>query len=177
MNKGKGKKGGEWPKASDSESSKKRAEALDQARDVEFTACFNSDGTCTQSHRSHGTWVQAGLVIKVSDEDLTQYLALRQKAGIDTLDATDERRNKAQAIDTSNIEALRIRGFLREGRSFGGATAFKAQIGTEDMDHIECAILIPDLTRHVEVIEVIAEVFLRETLDLTDGNRVSLNLV
>ena len=124
-----------------------------------------------------GTAWPGTLNIQVSDEDLTQYLALRQKAGIDTLDATDERRNKAQLIDTSEIESLRIRGFLRDGRSFGGATAFKAQIGTTEMDSIECAILIPDLTRHVEVIEVIAEVFLRETLNLIDGDRVSLNLI
>jgi len=117
------------------------------------------------------------LNIQVSDDDLTQYLALRQKAGIDTLDATDERRSKAQEIDTSKINAIRIRGFLRDGRSFGGATAFKAQIRTADKDSIECAILIPDLTRHVEVIEVIAEAFLRESLDLTDGDNVSLNLI
>ena len=124
-----------------------------------------------------GTAWPGTLNIQVSDQDLTQYLALRQKAGIDTLDATDERRKKAQTIDTSEIESLRIRGFLRDGRSFGGATAFKAQIRTEEKGSIECAILIPDLTRHVEVIEVIAEVFLRETLDLNDGDRISLNLI
>ncbi len=124
-----------------------------------------------------GTAWPGTLNIQVSDDDLTQYLALRQKAGIDTLDATDERRSKAQTIDTSEIDAIRIRGFLRDGRSFGGATAFKAQIRTTDKDSIECAILIPDLTRHVEVIEVIAEAFLRESLDLADGDRVSLNLI
>ena len=124
-----------------------------------------------------GTAWPGTLNIQVSDQDLTQYLALRQKAGIDTLDATDERRKKAQTIDTSEIESVRIRGFLRDGRSFGGATAFKAKIRTEDKGSIECAILIPDLTRHVEVIEVIAEVFLRETLDLNDGDRISLNLI
>ena len=124
-----------------------------------------------------GTAWPGTLNIQVSDQDLTQYLALRQKAGIDTLDATDERRKKAQTIDTSEIESLRIRGFLRDGPSFGGATAFKSQSKTEKIGSIECAILIPDLTRHVEVIEVIAEVFLRETLDLTDGDRVSLNLI
>ncbi len=124
-----------------------------------------------------GTAWPGTLNIQVSDDDLTQYLALRQKAGIDTLDATNERRSKAQTIDTSEIDAIRIRGFLRDGRSFGGATAFKAQIRTADKDSIECVILIPDLTRHVEVIEVIAEAFLRESLDLTDGDRVSLNLI
>jgi len=33
---------------------------------------------------------------------------------------------------------------------------------------VECAILIPDLTRHTDVVEVIACAFLREKLSLED---------
>jgi CTP-dependent riboflavin kinase len=40
----------------------------------------------------------------------------------------------------------------------------------------ECAILIPDLTRHEDVVEVIAGIFLRETCDLSDGDMVSIVL-
>ena len=72
---------------------------------------------------------------------------------------------------------MRIRGFLREGRSFGGATAYLAKISTSESINISCAILIPDLTRHVEVIEVIADVFLRESLNLNDGSIVNLDLI
>ena len=117
------------------------------------------------------------LNVHVENNDLTSYIALRQKAGIDTLDLDDEFINKVSKIDTSAIEAMRIRGFLREGRSFGGATAYLAEISAPESENIPCAILIPDLTRHVEVIEVIADVFLRESLNLNDGSIVNLNLI
>ena len=117
------------------------------------------------------------LNVNVENNDLTSYIALRQKAGIDTLDLDDEFLNKVSEIDTSTIEAIRIRGFLREGRSFGGATAYLGKISTSESKNISCAILIPDLTRHVEVIEVIADVFLRESLNLNDGSIVNLNLI
>ena len=116
------------------------------------------------------------LNVNVEKKDLSNYIALRQKAGIDTLDLDEEIIQRASEIDTSAIDALRIRGFLREGRSFGGATAYLAKISTSESKDIPCAILIPDLTRHVEVIEVIADVFLRESLDLKDGSIVNLNL-
>ena len=117
------------------------------------------------------------LNVHVENNDLSNYIALRQKAGIDTLDLDSTLMEAVSKIDTSSIESFRIRGFLREGRSFGGATAFKAEIGTAESETIACAILIPDLTRHVEVIEVIADVFLRESLDLEDGSIVNLRLL
>ncbi|MEC7601937.1 MAG: DUF120 domain-containing protein [Candidatus Thermoplasmatota archaeon] len=117
------------------------------------------------------------LNVQVENNDLSNYIALRQKAGIDTLDLDDEFINKVSKIDTSTIESVRIRGFLREGRSVGGATAYLAKISASESINISCAILIPDLTRHVEVIEVIADVFLRESLDLKDGSVVHLDLI
>ena len=117
------------------------------------------------------------LNVHVDNNDLCKYIALRQKAGIDTLDLDSNLMGSVGTIDTSSIEAFRIRGFLREGRSFGGATAFQAEIYTKKSETIPCAILIPDLTRHVEVIEVIADVFLREELNLEDGSTVGLNLL
>ena len=116
------------------------------------------------------------LNVKVSGEDLISYVALRNFSGVDTLDIDENIKSKAGDIDLSNIESWRIRGFLREGRSFGGATAFDATIHSGDEASLSCAILIPDLTRHVDVVEVIAIDFLRDTLDITDGDVVSLSL-
>ena len=42
---------------------------LSGGQGVEFTASFNSDGTVTHSHRPDGTWVAAGLVVTVTDEE------------------------------------------------------------------------------------------------------------
>ena len=116
------------------------------------------------------------LNVKVSGDDLASYVALRNISGVDTLDIDDEVKNSATEIDISNIEPLRVRGFLREGRSFGGATAFHSTIHFDGIE-LPCAILIPDLTRHVDVVEVIATDFLRDALKISDDDVVSLNLI
>ena len=67
-------------------------------------------------------------------------------------------------------------GFEREGRSFGGATAFPASISSDGENWIKCAILIPDLTRHTKTAEVISSSFLRERLPCSDEDMVTLRL-
>ena len=117
------------------------------------------------------------LNLEVSGESFVKYLALREFAGVETANISDEFERDAKEIDTSSIASHRINGFEREGRSFGGATAFLATInhvgGSGDMS-LKCAILIPDLTRHTDVVEVIASVFLREAFDLLDGDELSI---
>lgn len=115
------------------------------------------------------------LNIKIDPSMFSHYIALRQKAGIDTLDAPAEDREHAKSHDVSAYELVRIRGFLRDGVSFGGASAFKGNI-LHDGDCVECAVLIPDLTRHVDVVEVISTAFLRERLELKDGDAITISL-
>ncbi len=115
------------------------------------------------------------LNIKVEREHLIHYIALRNKAGIDTLDADVSLLEQASEINVDAFEALRVRGFLRDGVSFGGATAYLAKI-SHDEHVIDCAILIPDLTRHVDVVEVISGPFLRERLSIEDGDIVALQV-
>jgi len=115
------------------------------------------------------------LNITVEQDHLIQYIALRNKAGIDTLDADSHSLEQATNIDVDAFEAMRVRGFLRDGVSFGGATAYKAKISNNG-HMIECAILIPDLTRHVDVVEVISGPFLRERLGIEDGDNVTLHV-
>ena len=115
------------------------------------------------------------LNITVEDEHLARYIALRNKAGIDTLDADEDALQDATEVDVDEFEALRVRGFLRDGVSFGGATAFRAKISHLEQV-IDCAILIPDLTRHVDVVEVISGPFLRERLGIRDGDDVTLHI-
>lgn len=115
------------------------------------------------------------LNVTVKGEDLVDYIALRQVAGLDTLDVEDTVRDAAKDVNTSDFTLHRIRGFLRDGVSFGGASAFLATISTAEMS-VPCAVLIPDLTRHVDVVELISKDFLRERLGLEDGSRVTLTL-
>lgn len=115
------------------------------------------------------------LNIKVEQNHLVHYIALRNKAGIDTLDADAASLEQANYVEVDAFEAMRVRGFLRDGVSFGGATAFKAKISHAETA-IDCAILIPDLTRHVDVVEVISGPFLRERLGIEDGDDVTLHV-
>ncbi len=102
------------------------------------------------------------LNVSVEGDFLIKYQKLRVSAGLDSGESSD-------------IESHRIKGFDRDGVSFGGATAFLGSIICEEGSH-DCAILIPDLTRHQDVVEVIAGIFLRETCGLDDGDRVSIVL-
>ena len=77
---------------------------------------------------------------------------------------------------TLNTKPFRIKGFERDGKSFGGATAFLAKISSDNKNWIDCAILIPDLTRHTETAEVISGSFLRESLPCKDGDRLEIKL-
>ena len=116
------------------------------------------------------------LNVQVSGDDLVAYVALRHFSGVDTLDIDEEIKIKAAEIDLTEIDTFRVRGFLREGRSFGGATAFDATIHVGDGPSLSCAILLPDLTRHVDAAEVIAIDFLRDAVNIEAGDVVSLSL-
>ena len=102
------------------------------------------------------------LNIEVIGENLEIYAGLRAVAGLCDGDTIED------------VEPRRINGFEREGRSFGGATAFLASISKDGSSWHGCAILIPDLTRHTETAEIIASSFLRELLPAVDGDFVSL---
>ena len=103
------------------------------------------------------------LNIAVEGDSLTEYRKLRVSAGLDDEGASSDKKS------------YRIKGFDRDGVSFGGATAFLAIIESNTSSH-PCAILIPDLTRHEDVVEIIAGNFLREGCQVVDGDTVSILL-
>ena len=74
-----------------------------------------------------GAW-PGTLNVDVLEEDISSYRELRILAGLD------------EGESTSDIEPVRIAGFERDGRSFGGATAFPASISANGDDWIECAL-------------------------------------
>ena len=110
-----------------------------------------------------GAW-PGTLNVDILEDEINTYQKLRVIAGLE------------QGENSSETESIRIAGFEREGRSFGGATAFPASISSDGEHWINCAILIPDLTRHTETAEVISSSFLRERLPCSDGDMVTLRL-
>ena len=98
-------------------------------------------------------------------DNLSNYRGLRVLAGLE------------EGEGVEGAVPIRIQGFERSGRSFGGATAFKAEISRGGDDWVPCAILIPDLTRHTRTAEVISSSFLREALPCEDGDEVTIRLI
>jgi riboflavin kinase len=85
------------------------------------------------------------LNLKVSREELTQFLA--------------------------NKEMILIEGFNTKTRTFGPINAYKIKT-----NNIESAIVVPERTRHAEdIIEVIANVNLRDALKIEDKDTVKLS--
>jgi len=71
-----------------------------------------------------------------------------------------------------NTSGVIIDGFTSEGRSFGNVIAYKAKI-----HHIECAIVVPERSHYVDILEIIAPCSVRRTLSMSDGDRVDLKVM
>lgn len=92
--------------------------------------------------------------------------------GINSFDGTfNIRVSEKEVSELKAIKGIRIEGFERDGRSFGGLTAFHATISG-----MKCALVIPDRSAHTNVIELIADRNLRESLGLKDGDHVSVEI-
>ena len=110
-----------------------------------------------------GAW-PGTLNVEVDGVSADFFRQLRIIAGLESGDSVE------------STEPHRIDGFERDGKSFGGATAFCARISREDGAWEECAVLIPDLTRHTSTAEIISGSFLREALPCSDGDLVRIEL-
>ena len=74
-------------------------------------------------------------------------------------------------FDPKGLKPIRIEGYTKDNKTFGGATCYKAEIEEEN-----CAIIVPDLTRHEKnIIEVISKIHLRVKLKLNDNDFVTLD--
>ncbi len=64
-----------------------------------------------------------------------------------------------------------INGFSDNGRSFGDVIAYKARIR-----NLDCAVVVPERSHYVDVIEIICQYHLRRTLSLDTGDRVDVKV-
>lgn len=70
-----------------------------------------------------------------------------------------------------SIAGVPIAGFSEGGRSFGDVVAYKAKIR-----NIDCAIVVPERSHYVDIIEIICQYHLRRTLSLEDGVHVDVKV-
>ncbi len=73
--------------------------------------------------------------------------------------------------ELKGVQGIEISGFDREGKHFGGATVYRAELSG-----VKCAVVMPKITRHQGIIELIAKDRLRGILGLHDGSAVSVSV-
>ncbi|MCD6384128.1 MAG: CTP-dependent riboflavin kinase, partial [Thermoplasmata archaeon] len=66
---------------------------------------------------------------------------------------------------------LKVKPFTAEGRSFGGARLYPGILKDQKV-----FVIIPDRTHYENVMEIICERNLRETLDLKDGDLIEVEV-
>lgn len=88
-----------------------------------------------------------------------------------TLNLKVEQANWDQLRQLRSSEGIHIDGFSTEDRTFGDVKAFRAKI-----NGIPGAVIMPERTVYTDVIEIISETYLREALDLNDGDEVTIEV-
>ena len=85
--------------------------------------------------------------IKVTEDDMKAFTKLRKSKGI------------------------LIKGFEADGKTFGDVIVHKAEIRG-----FGCAVVMPRLSKHRDVIEVVADRSLRKLFDLSDGSFITVKV-
>ncbi len=80
--------------------------------------------------------------------------------------------NKKQINLLKKLKPIKIDEFKQKNKMFGGASCYKAKI-----KNIDGSIIIPDLTKHKDIIEFIAPIHLKSELKLKDGDKVKVELL
>lgn len=70
----------------------------------------------------------------------------------------------------NSLKLITIEGFKKGTKKFGNVKCYPCKI-----KHIPCVIIIPEFTRYgPDIVEAIAEVNLREALNLKDGDKITI---
>src|SRR3989338_7229998 len=98
---------------------------------------------------------------------------IKEKLGFTAYPGTLNLKVGKNQIDLlKNIAPIKINGFKSGNKTFGGASCYKAKI-----KNIGGSIIIPDLTKHKDIMEFIAPIHLKSELKLKDGDKVKVELV
>jgi len=69
-----------------------------------------------------------------------------------------------------SLQLISIDGFKKGTKKFGKVYCYPCKI-----KHVQCAIIVPEFTHHgLDIIEIIAEVKLRDSLNLNDGDKITI---
>ena len=80
--------------------------------------------------------------------------------------------SRSQRNSFKKINPIKIDGFKKNNKIFGGADCYKAKI-----KNIHGSVIVPHLTKHKNVIEFIAPVHIKSELKIKDGDKIKLELL
>ena len=80
--------------------------------------------------------------------------------------------SKKQMKLLRDVNKIIINGFRQNNKTFGGVNCYKAKI-----KGINGSIIMPDLTKHKNIIEFIAPVHLKSGLKLKDRQKIKVELI
>ena len=97
---------------------------------------------------------------------------IRKKLGFEAYPGTLNLKISKKLVDLlKNKKHIKISGFKSRNKTFGGASCYRANI-----KNINGSIIVPDLTKHKNIIEFIAPVHLKSELKIKDGDKVKVEL-
>ncbi len=142
-----------------------KKEYTEYRRIFEFTDCVAIHGAVQSGMGEGGYYIcQAGYMNQFADK-----LGFTPFEGTLNVHVDPEDIGKLDMI--MGLAGIQIVGFSDNGRSFGNVIAYKAKI-----HNIDCAIVVPERSHYVDVIEIICQYHLRRTLSLEDGMKVDIKV-
>ncbi len=98
---------------------------------------------------------------------------IKEKLGFDAYPGTLNLKVSKEQIDSmKKNNPIKIDGYEKDNKTFGGINCYKAKINNINGD-----IIIPDINKHKEdIIEFIAPVDLKSELKLKDGDKIKIEL-
>ncbi len=79
---------------------------------------------------------------------------------------------KRQTDSLKKLNPIKIEEFKSGNKTFGGINCYMAKI-----KNINGSIIVPDLTKHKNIIEFIAPVHLKSELKIKDGDKIKVELI
>ena len=161
---------GQWVRVTDAGAQRLQAEYADYRRVFDGETGVSLTGTVTTGMGEGRHYITLGGYMR----QFRDKLGYEPFAGTLNVDLADESIRRRARLDS--VEPVTIEGWESEERTYGPAYCYPATIET-DAGTEEGHVIAPERTHHGDDhLEVIAPVKLREALDLTDGDEVTVRV-
>ena len=98
---------------------------------------------------------------------------IKKKLGFDAYPGTLNLKTTEKEFNSlKNNLSIKINGFKKDNKIFGGAGCRRAKI-----KNINGAVIMPDINKHKDILEFIAPVHIKSTLKVKDGDKIKIELI